>query len=52
MFEEIPINCKYAYALVSSKSQQDNSSLESQKEGFCKKLGKSIGIISFAASIR
>ena len=36
MFEEIPINCKYAYARVSSKSQQDNSSLESQKEEFIK----------------
>lgn len=36
MFEEIPINCKYAYARISSKSQQDNSSLESQKEEFMK----------------
>ena len=36
MFEEIPINCRYAYARVSSKSQQDNSSLESQKEEFLK----------------
>ena len=36
MFEEIPINCRYAYARVSSKSQQDNSSLESQKQEFLK----------------
>ena len=36
MFEEIPKNCKYAYARVSSKSQQDNSSLESQKQEFLK----------------
>lgn len=38
MFEEISNNCKYAYARVSSKSQQDNSSLEAQKQEF-KKLG-------------
>ena len=36
MFEEIPNNCKYAYARVSSKSQQDNSSLEAQKQEFLK----------------
>ena len=36
MFEEIPMNCKYAYARVSSKSQQDNSSLKSQKQEFLK----------------
>ena len=36
MFEEIKSNSKYAYARVSSKSQQDNSSLESQKEEFMK----------------
>ena len=36
MFEEIPMNCKYAYARVSSKSQQDHSSLESQKQEFLK----------------
>ena len=36
MFEEIPKNCKYAYARVSSKSQQDNSSLEFQKQEFLK----------------
>ena len=34
MFEEIPKNCRYAYARVSSKSQEDNSSLESQKQEF------------------
>jgi DNA invertase Pin-like site-specific DNA recombinase len=36
MFEEIPNHLKYAYARVSSKSQQDNSSLESQKQEFLK----------------
>ncbi|QXE46226.1 transposon Tn3 resolvase (plastid) [Nitzschia inconspicua] len=36
MFDDIPTNCKYAYARVSSKSQQDNSSLESQKQEFLK----------------
>ena len=30
------MNCKYAYAQVSSKSQQDNSSLEYQKQEFLK----------------
>lgn len=34
MFEEIPTNCKYAYARVSSKLQ--NYSLESQKQEFLK----------------
>jgi DNA invertase Pin-like site-specific DNA recombinase len=34
MFEEVPPNCRYAYARVSSKSQEDNSSLEGQKEEF------------------
>ena len=34
MFEEVPPNCRYAYARVSSKSQEDNSSLEAQKEEF------------------
>ena len=34
MFEEVPKNCRYAYARVSSKSQEDNSSLETQKEEF------------------
>ena len=36
MFEEIPKNCRYAYARVSSKSQEDNSSLESQKQELAK----------------
>lgn len=36
MFEETPNSCKYAYARVSSMSQQDNSSLESQKSEFLK----------------
>ena len=36
MFEEIPNNCKYGYARVSSMSQQDNSSLELQKQEFLK----------------
>ena len=34
MFNEIPKNCRYGYARVSSKSQEDNSSLEAQKEKF------------------
>ena len=34
MFQEIPKNCRYAYARVSSKSQEDNSSLEFQKQEF------------------
>ena len=38
MFPEIPKNCRYGYARVSSKSQEDNSSLEAQKEEF-RKLG-------------
>lgn len=36
MFQEIPQNCLYAYARVSSKSQEDNSSLEAQKQEFIK----------------
>ena len=32
MFEEIPKNCRYAYARVSSKSQEDT--LEFQKQEF------------------
>ena len=36
MFEEIPKNRRYAYARVSSKSQEDNSSLEAQKDEFLK----------------
>ena len=38
MFEEVEPNNKYAYARVSSKSQESNSSLESQKYEF-QKLG-------------
>ena len=34
MFQEIPKNCRYAYARVSSKSQEDNSFLEFQKQEF------------------
>jgi hypothetical protein len=34
MFEEIPKNCRYAYAKVSSESQEENSSLETQKQEF------------------
>lgn len=34
MFENIPRICRYGYARVSSKSQEENSSLESQKEEF------------------
>jgi DNA invertase Pin-like site-specific DNA recombinase len=34
MFEEVPKNCRYAYARVSSKSQEENSSLETQKQKF------------------
>ena len=36
MFEEIPKNCRYAYARVSSKSQEENSSLEFQKQELLK----------------
>jgi DNA invertase Pin-like site-specific DNA recombinase len=34
MFDEIPNNCRYGYARVSSKSQEDNSYLEFHKEEF------------------
>ena len=34
MFQEIPKNCRYVYARVSSKSEEDNSSLEFQKQEF------------------
>jgi hypothetical protein len=34
MFEEIPKNCRYVYARASSKSQEENSSLETQKQKF------------------
>ena len=36
MFEEVSKNRKYAYARVSSKSQENNSSLEAQKDEFLK----------------
>lgn len=36
MFQEISRNYRYGYARVSSKSQEDNSSLESQKQEFLK----------------
>jgi DNA invertase Pin-like site-specific DNA recombinase len=36
MFEEIPKDCRYAYARVSSRSQEDNSSLEGQRTEFLK----------------
>jgi len=36
MFQEISRNFRYGYARVSSKSQEDNSSLESQKQEFLK----------------
>lgn len=36
MFEEIPNDIKFAYCRVSSKSQQNNSSLESQRQEFLK----------------
>jgi len=36
MFDEIPKSCRYSYARVSSKSQEDNSSLEAQKQEFLK----------------
>ena len=36
MFKEIPKNCRYTYARVSSKSQENNSSLEYQKQELLK----------------
>lgn len=36
MFQEIPKSCRYAYARVSSKSQEENSSLEFQKQELLK----------------
>lgn len=36
MFQEIPKNCRYGYVRVSSKSQQENSSLERQKQELIK----------------
>ena len=37
MFEEVSKNCRFAYARVSSQSQENNSSLEAQKEEFIQK---------------
>jgi len=37
MFEEVSKNRRYAYARISSITQQDNSSLEAQKEEFIQK---------------
>lgn len=37
MLDEIPKNQRYGYARVSSKSQEENSSLESQKQEFLKR---------------
>lgn len=36
MFQEIPKNCRYGYVRVSSKSQEENSSLEAQKKELIK----------------
>ena len=36
MFEKIPKNCRYGYARVSSKSQENNFSLKVQKKEFIK----------------
>ena len=36
MFDNIPKNCRYGYARVSSKSQEENSSLKFQKQEFLK----------------
>ena len=36
MFKEIPKNCRYGYVRVSSKSQEENSSLEAQKKELIK----------------
>lgn len=36
MFEEILTNCRYGYVRVSSQSQENNSSLESQKQELIK----------------
>jgi DNA invertase Pin-like site-specific DNA recombinase len=56
MFEDIPKSCRYGYARVSSKSQEENSSLESQKQEFIKlgvpeknirvEIGSAVGTIS------
>lgn len=34
MFEEIPKNCRFGYARVSSQTQEDNSSLKTYKQEF------------------
>ena len=34
MFEDVPKICKFGYARVSSQTQEDNSSLEAQKQEF------------------
>lgn len=36
MFQNIPKNCRYGYSRVSSQYQEQNSSLESQKQEFMK----------------
>lgn len=36
MFEETPLSCKYIYPRLSSRSSQENFSLESQKQEFLK----------------
>lgn len=36
MFDNIPRSCRYGYARVSSKSQEENSSLKSQEQEFVK----------------
>lgn len=36
MFDNIPRSCRYGYARVSSKSQEENSSLKSQEQEFFK----------------
>ena len=56
MFQDIPKNCRYTYGRVSSQSQQENSSLESQKQEFIKQgiseknirieIGSTVDIIS------
>lgn len=37
MFEEVPKSRRFAYARISSISQQDNSSLEAEKQEFIQK---------------
>ncbi len=38
MFDNIPKDCRYDYARVSSKFQEENSSLEGQKQEFLKSI--------------